>query len=204
MGLFDFLKPWKNIKNPTTDNGVLGPTYLEDVTEHIIHPSGLQVHEWRRQLMTKEGQTQFKIKYYGQLHEECKDLITRTDFSAPLIYAVDPTNNQHILLWDGCQHGYNPLFCDEFSSEQINSRVADTFYIDEYGKDLFEIVISTYNQYDFDEEMGDEVDENGYITVDEGKKMKFDEAKRNGFDCLEILVINEDEKITNIVSEELA
>lgn len=203
MGLFNIFNKNKETETTNTDNGILGPTYLENVTIHIDNPKQLESHEWRRKLSTN-GQTKFRIRYYGQLHDNYKNLIVGTDISRPLIYAVDISNNKDILLWDGCKFGYDPIFCDTFTQEQIEDRKAETFYIDSDGKDTFEVIISTYNSIDYDDEFTDEVDENGCLETASGQKIKFEEAKRNGFDCLFIKVINENGKSTEIVEEELA
>jgi hypothetical protein len=204
MGLFDILKKKENASIATTDNGVLGPIYLDGLTTHIDSPKGLKPHEWRRKLKSQSGQTKFKIKYYGQLHSKYKNLIVGTDFSKPLIIAIDPNNNEEVLLWDGCKYGYNPIFCDEFTHEQITNREANIFYQDKDGKDTFDIIISTYHALDLEHEFGAEIDENEMLAIDNGRKIKLEEAKRNGFDCLSIDVINENGRQTEIVSEELA
>jgi hypothetical protein len=49
-----------------------------------------------------------------------------------------------------------------------------------------------------------EVDNEGFLELDNGQKIKFEEAKRNGFDWLEITVVNDNGQTTEIVSEELA
>jgi hypothetical protein len=203
MGLFDIFKKKDKNESTNSDNGILGPTYLENKTVHIDNLKKLEPHEWRRKIVVN-GQTKFRIKYYGELHEKYKNLIVGTEFSRPLIYALDISNNKEILLWDGCKYGYDPIFCDTFTTEQIENRKAENFYKDNEGNDIFEISISTYNQFDFDEEMGEEVDENGFLELENGQKIKFDEAKRNGFDCLFINVTNDNGKTTEILSEELA
>jgi hypothetical protein len=203
MGLFDIFKRDRINKTTNTDNGILGPTYLENVTIHIDNPKGLEKHEWRRKLSIN-GQTKFRIKYYGQLHDNHKNLIVGTDYSRPLIYAIEISTNKEILLWDGCKFGYDPIFCDTFTKEQIESRNVDTLYLDSEGKDTFEIIVSTYNGIDYDDEFIEEVDSNGCLETESGQKIKFEEAKRNGFDCLFIKVLNENGKETEIVEEELA
>ncbi len=204
MGIFDFFKKKTKFEKSTTDNDVLGPTYLENVTVHISNPKNLISNEWRRQLKTKAGETKFRIKYYGQLHKIYKSLIVDTEFSKPLIYALDITNNQEILLWDGCKYGYNPIFCDEFTEEQIVNRKAENIYKDKYEKNIFEIVIMTYTQYNFEDEIGDLVNDNGMIELHTGNKITLEEAKHNAFDFLGIFVTNDIGKTTEIVSEELA
>ena len=204
MGLLDIFKKDNKPNNSTTDNGVLGPTFLDGLTENIQYPKELHLHEWRRRLKTASGQTKFKIKFYGQLHEEYKNLIVGTDFAPSLVFALDATTGQEILLFDGCKHGYNALFCDTFNDEQINNRPATNFYKDQNDKDTFEIVISTYNGVDYIDEFADQVDENGLIELVDGTKIEFEKVKRNGYDTLQIWATNDSGKTIDFVSEELA
>ncbi|NOS91193.1 MAG: hypothetical protein HOP30_04685, partial [Cyclobacteriaceae bacterium] len=154
----------------------------------------LHAHEWRRQLRTASGQTKFKIKFYGRLHEDYKNLIVGTDFAPSLVFAVDTTTGQEILLFDGCKHGYNALFCDTFTDEQIKNRPSTNYYTDSDGKDTFEIIISTYNGFYFDEEFADQVDKNGLIELIDGTKMEFEKVKRNAYDTLQIWATNDNGK----------
>jgi hypothetical protein len=188
----------------TTDNEVLGPTFLDGLTEHIQNPRDLHSHEWRRQLKSTSGEKKFKIKFYGQLHEEYKNLIVGTDFAPSLVFAIDVSTGQEILLFDGCKHGYNALFCDTYSDEQIKNRPTTNYYADQDGMDIFEIIISTYNGVDYDDEFTDQVDENGLIELVDGTKIEFEKVKRNGYDTLQIWVTNENGKTIDVVSEELA
>ena len=204
MGILDIFKIDNKLSNLTTANGVLGPTFLDDLTEHIQNPKDLHSHEWRRRLKTATGLTKFKIKYYGQLHEDYKNLIVGTDFAPSLVFAVDTSSGQEILLFDGCKHGYNALFCDTFTDEQIINRPATNFYTDQDGKDTFEIVISTYNGIDYEDECKEDVDENGLIEIIDGTKIEFKTVKRNGYDTLQIWAINEKGEMIDFVSEELA
>ena len=146
----------------------------------------------------------FKIKFYGQLHEDYTNLIVETDFAPSLVFAVDPSTGQEILLYDGCKHGYDALFCNTFTEEEIKNRPVENYYQDEDGNEIFEIVISTYNGTDFDEDFGDQVDENGLIELIDGTKIEFETVKRNGYDWLQIWAINENGQIIELVSEELA
>lgn len=204
MGLYAIFKKSSKQPNSTTDNGVLGPTFLDGLTEHIQNPKDLHSHEWRRQLKTPNGQTKFKIKFYGQLQENYKGLIVGTDFAPSLVYAVDISSGQEILLFDGCRHGYNALFCDTFTEDQLNNRPVTNDYKDKDGNDIFEIVISTYNGIDYEDEFAGEVDENGLIELIDGKKTEFENVKRNGCDTLQIWAIGRNGKMIDIVSEELA
>lgn len=204
MGLLDLFKKDNKPNNSTTNNGVLGPIFLDDFTEHIQNPKDLLSHEWRRQLKMASRQTKFKIKFYGQLHEDNKNLIVGTDFAPSLVFAVDTSNGQEILLFDGCKHGYNALFCDKFTDEQIKNRPATNYYTDQDGKDTFEIVISIYYCVDYEDEFADQVNENGLIEIIDGTKIEFEKVKRNGYDTLQIWATNDNGKTIDFISEELA
>ena len=204
MGIFDIFKKKKSNSNSTTENGVLGPTFLEENVEHISNPKKLHSHEWRRKLKSKTGETFFEIKYYGELHSDYKNLIVETDFAPAKIIAVDINDKSEYLLFDGCNHGYNAMFCDKYSDDQINNRIADKIYNDADGNSKFELIISTYNGIDYEDEFRDDVDSNGEIELISEKKVDFEKVKRNGFDTLQIWAINENETKIEIVSEELA
>ena len=205
MGLFEFFKRDRNnVKSPTDKGIMLGPTFFDGWTEPVKDPKKLLPHEWRGKLKTPSGQTKFKIKFYGKLHEEYPNLIVATEFAPPLVYAVDSSSGKDILLFDGCKHGYNAMFCDKFSVEQMQNRPVENLYRDQDGKDTFEITISTYNQANYDEEFKEKVDENGCIELIDGSKTEFEKAIRNAFDTLFIFAANEDGKVNDILSEELA
>ena len=204
MGILDIFKKDNKPSNSTTDNGVLGPTFLDGLTAHIQNPKDLHSHEWRRQLKTASGQTKFKIKFYGQLHEDYKNLIVGTDFAPSLVFAVGNATGQEILLFDGCKHGYNALFCDTFTDEQIKNRPVTNYYKDIDCNEIFEIVISTYNGVDYENDFADQVDEIGLIELIDGTKIEFEKVKRNGYDTLQIWATNDNGKTINFLSEELA
>ena len=204
MAIFDIFKKNNKSINSTTDNGILGPTFLDGLTEHIVNPKDLHSHEWRRKLKTKSGQTKFKIKYYGELHEDYRNLIVGTDFAPSLVFAIDIETGQEILLFDGCKHGYNAIFCDAYNDDQIEKRPVENCYQNEDGSEIFEIIVSTYNGIDYEDEFREEVDENGLIEIIDGTKIEFETVKRNGYDTLQIWAINEKGKIIDFVSEELA
>ncbi len=144
MGIFNLFKRKTTSKNTTTDNGVLGPELFDDLVEHIENPKHLLQNEWRRRLKTASGQTQFKIKYYGQRHKDYKNLIVGSDYAPMLIFAVDIKTEQELLLFDGCKHGYNAMFCDTFKEEKIKNRPTKQYYTHKADEDVFEVIISTY------------------------------------------------------------
>lgn len=205
MGLFGIFDNDK--KATSTDNGVSGPAYLDGLTEQIVDPKGLEGFEWRRRLKLSNGQTKFKIKFYGERHAQHSNLIVGTAFAPAMVYAVDNDSGAEVLLFDGCLHGYNAMFGDRYTDEQIKSRIANNVYLDKGGNDRFEITISVYYQVDFeDEDEGflESVDEDGFIELIDGRKIPFETAKRNGFDVIAIHATDEKGNRIEIVSEELS
>lgn len=155
----------------------------------------------RRKLRTRSGETKFKIKFYGELQGH---LITGTDFAPSIVLAVNSSTQEAIVLFDGCKHGFNPIFCESYSEEQVTNRPTNNFYVDRRGNDTFEIIISAYYQIDYDDEDDDGVDENGLVELADGSKIEYEIAKRNGFDVLQIFAINNSGEKIEILSEELA
>ena len=197
MGLIDFLKK----KKPAVKQ-IPGPTYLDNLTENVSD-SDILKHEWRRKLVSSNGQTKFQIRFYGRLHPEL-DLIVKTDFAPILVYAVDPDSGQEILIFDGCKYGYDALFCNTYTQEQIVGRPADAIYKSRNGDKLFEIVISVYNGSYYDGELSGQIDSDGLIELVDGQKQKIDDVERNAFDTFQVYAINEKGERFNIISEELA
>ena len=208
MAFWDIFKKKEKTKiiKPKNNWAVLGPAYLDGFAQHSPQDE-LKSFEWKGQIETKSGETEFKIKFYGQLHKDYHNLIVGTDFSPALVFAVAPSTQEEILLFDGCKHGYNAIFCDTFMPEQLQKRNADNFYIDKDGNDTFGIIISAYYQIDYDSETEDfieNVDENGLIELNDGNKVDFETVKRNGFDVLQISAITSEGKNIEILSEELS
>jgi len=200
MGLLDIFRANTKPNLSTTDKGILGPTYLEGLTEHIVSPKNLGTREWRMRIKGPSGQTKFKIKFYGN----SRGLITGTEFAPAKVLAVDEATGKGILLFDGCLYGYNALCCNLYTKEQIENRPTSNFYYDKYENDLFEIVVSTYYDIDYDIEFGDQVDKGCLIELIDGSKVEFSKLKRDGYSAIQILGINESRNSIEIISEECA
>ncbi|WBA44196.1 hypothetical protein [Hymenobacter canadensis] len=153
------------------------------------------------------GNRWFRIRYAGQRHQEHGALIVGVNGSPAIVVAVDAETQEEIVLFDGSQHGYDALFGDAGTSAQRPALGAWDYYQDQDGEDTFGVGLSAYYQIDYeDEEEGylDEVDEQGGITLPNGRQMPFAEAQQNGFDCFQIAITNQRGRTTEIVSEELA
>ncbi|WP_378187543.1 hypothetical protein ACE939_04270 [Aquimarina sp. W85] len=191
------------------------PTYFENIVsyDNKSYFKGIDKNiEWRGQIKSLSGNIKFRIKFYGELMTETfkghkisdTGLIVGTDFSQTLVIAEEIETKDKILLFDGCRHGYDAMFCDEYTDEQLKNRPTETIYKDEEGNEIFEIIVKVYYGIDYDEEIEDFKNENGEIELISGEIISEEKLKRNGFDYLEIRVINSKEKEIEIISEELA
>lgn len=183
----------------------LPPTYYEKFVtyENENYFNDLIDIEWRGQIQSSTNNKKFRIKYYGEIFEKY-NLIVNTDLAPELIIAEDIETGEQILLFDGCKHGYDPMFCDTFTAEQINNRPLTNTFVDEEGNEIFEVLITVYYNIDYEDELEDFQNENGDIELISGEIISSDTLFRNGFDFVSINVINENGKKQEIYQRELA
>ncbi|MDY3317746.1 hypothetical protein PG291_10240 [Riemerella anatipestifer] len=183
----------------------LPPTYFDNFVtyDNSKYFKDLIDIEWRGQIKSSTNNRKFKIKYFGNILEKY-NYIVGTDFAPSLVFAVDIETGEEILLFDGCKHGYNAMLCDTFTNDQISNRPLTNTFIDKFGSDTFEVIVKIYNGIPYDEELEDFQNEDGNVELVSGEIVSADTLVRNGFDFLEIKLINEDGQETVIVEEELA
>ena len=186
-------------------NNYSAPTYYEKFVTHEnqTYFQDLIDIEWRGQIQSSEQNKKFRIKYYGDFFEKY-GLIVGTDFAPALVVAEDVETGEQILLFDGCKHGYNAMFCDEYSEEQISNRPLTHTFSDKNGNEAFEVLISAYYGIDYNEELEDFQDEEGKIELITGEVISEETLFRNGFDFIQIQLINAQGEKINILEEELA
>jgi hypothetical protein len=190
-----------------TTSVLLGPIHLQSHTVPLKAAQGVAPFEWRRKLQGAMGNTWFRIQYVGQRHHEQAALIVGMDGSPAIVVAVDVETQEEILLFDGSQHGHEALFGEAGVDAPTLGRGRWACYQDQEREDTFSIILSAYYQIAYEDEAEgylDEVDSQGDITLPNGRRMPFAEAKRNGFDCFQIAVTNRLGRTIEIVSEELA
>lgn len=223
MGLFDFLKSKKTPAEPAQPTTPKrnekpiesaaateihpGPTYLAGLAEIQPRPRQRNYKEWVGRLKSPSGGQRFEIRYYGRLHEDLPALIAGTDFAPAMVVALEVESGQSYILFDGCRHGYDALFCHEFTPEQVQNRIPSQSYRDAQGCTTFEVQISVIYNIDYDaedEDFVEQVDKDGNIEILNGTKMPFETVKRDGYDAIAILLTNEHGKTTECLSEELA
>ncbi len=145
----------------------------------------------------------FEIWYYGEFLEikELKyPLIVGTEFSVSKFIAKSVKTGEEILLFDRAFHGYDAMFCESFTKEQIENRPLKKLDIPPS-----KIKIEFFYGIDFDDEKDDyDFDENGRCILLNGKTMPWEEVKANGMDSIALYYKSEKGKWINFAEEELA
>lgn len=172
------------------------PTYLQSFTENIQQEDV----ETQFQLRSSTGNRQFEIWFYG-------DLLTIEDEPLPFItgenakiVAKDPETTEEILLFDATLHGYNALFCDEYSDDHRVNRP-----LQKYNMPVTEIVVSFFYNIDYDEEVDDyPVDNHGNVLLINGQTADWETTKCNGYDAFAFYGKKEDGTLLAFAQKELA
>lgn len=192
----------------------LAPTYLDKFTfnDQSSLADSVDENEWRGKIRSSTNNTRFNIKFYGEIFKTSfrgdvlskHGLIGNTDFSSSLVYAIDINTGEQILLFDGCKHGYDALFCDTYTTEQINNRPLTSFYIDNDHLDTFEVEIKVYHNKDYQDEFGDEIVEKGGLEAIDGEIVALETLNRDGYDYFELILTNANGKQMVALAQELA
>ncbi|WP_336635094.1 hypothetical protein [Lysinibacillus fusiformis] len=173
------------------------PTYLQHVTTRIQQQEGV---ESQLQLCSTSNNTQFEIWYYGDLLALEGEVLPFISGSTAKIVAKDPLTAEKILLFDATLHGYNALFCDDYTEEQRSSRPLQL-----YNMPATEVILSFFYNIDYDEEADDyEVDEQGNVQLINGESTDWETVKRNGYDAFAFYFKKEDGTLLAFAQEELA
>ena len=177
------------------------PIYFEKYTQPVVRST--KDYEWAGKLMSSNGETKFTIKYYGKRADEY--IISETYLEDPvLVIAVSTNGEEEIILFDESRHGYNAMFCDEYSEDIRSLRRPENIYIDNDGERIFEVELVAYYSIDYDDEKEDFINKNGEVNLIFGETITFEDAKRNGYDYFEVRLTNSKGKQTVPVAPELA
>ena len=174
------------------------PTYLEGYVKNMKDKYLSTI-----QLCSKSGNELLEIWYYGELFRvegEKENYIVGTNFAPMKIVAKDTKSNEKFVIFDGAFNGYDNMFCDTYTKEQIENRPLKKFDI-KSSKLILELGYSI----DYEDEKEDyDYDEDGNIVLIDGRKISFDELIRDGYDYLALSYIDEKGKVIQFVDIELA
>lgn len=116
------------------------------------------------------------------------------------IDAIDPLTGEEILIFDAAKHGYNNMFCTEYTKEQIENRP-----LKKYELSASKLILELGYGIDYEAEKNDyEFDENGNVVLLDGSKMDWESVKQNGFDYLSLSFIGANGKTIAFADFELS
>lgn len=150
-----------------------------------------------------KGGKLFEIWYYGQPMEisgYANPLYISTEFSVTKFIAKSVLTGEDVLLFDGAVHGYDNMFCETYSKEQIENRPLQKMDIPPS-----EIKIELFYGIDYDEEKEDyEFDGNGNCILLNGTIIPWEQVKSDGIDAIALYYKNSKGKWIEFAEEELA
>ena len=147
------------------------------------------------------GNDKLEIWYCGEWLKVGKEqYIVGTKQAPALIVAKDPVSGEEIVVFDGARYGYDNMFCDSYSREQVDGRTLLKMDIPPS-----KLILTLGYGIDYEEEKEDyDFDENGDVILVDGRKMPWDDVKVNGFDYLNLAYVAEDGKAVAFADFELA
>ena len=174
------------------------PTYLEKYVKDFQKEDLVQLT-----LCSTAGNEMFEVWYYGDLFKvkgEPQPFIVDTDVAPEIIVARDVVTGEEIVIHDGSIHGYDNMFCDEYDMDAIKNRA-----LKQYQIPASKLIVELGYSIDYDEEKEEyDIDDDGYVALIDGRKMLWDEVKRNGMDFIGISYINASGEIIQFYDKELA
>ena len=175
------------------------------------YPTWLTGHvkEWAQKrlptvtLCSTTGNELLEVWYYGDLltlNAEPQLYIVPSYFAPELVTARDPESGEEFVIFDGGQHGYDNMFCDEHNPAQLAHRPLQRYEIP-----ASKLVLELGYNIDYeDEKESFEVDEADTVELVNGERMPWEQVKRDGIDYIALYYVNDKGKQLQILDAELA
>ena len=110
------------------------------------------------------------------------------------------TSGEEFVIFDGGQHGYDNMFCDEHDPAQLEHRPLKRYEIP-----ASKLVLELGYNIDYEDEKEDfEVDEADTVELVNGERMPWEQVKRDGIDYIALYYVNEKGQQVQILDAELA
>lgn len=206
MGIFDFLK--KKIQ-PVPNVAALkiqGPEYLrkhlarkDDAVQLPLKWKDRQ-RTWTGQLVSAGGGTYFELYYHGKCDI---DRILAANDGILKVVAVSLNDGEEVVVFDNTRHGWDGYIGDTYSEQEDFERKAVNKFTSSYGTLQFRIYLQVTYNHGAESELMQEA-KNGHLTLMDGSMVAIQDAFDNAFDVVSIYAVDENDRIFEIVSEELA
>lgn len=171
------------------------PTYLSNNVKDC--KQGGHMHYT---ICSSKGNELLEVWYYGDLKKiSSETYIVDTNNKPTKVVAKCPETGEEILIYDGAKHGYDNMFCNEYTLEQVESRP-----LKRYDILPSKLTLTLGYSIDYEEEKEDyNVDENGDVLLIDNSKLSWEAVKCNGYDYIS-LSYTHGKKQTPILDFELA
>ena len=120
-------------------------------------------------LSSSDGDENLEIWYYGDIFivkSENLPYIVDTD-EAPCRIIAKAKNGEEFLIFDNALHGYNAMFCDEFSEDILENRP-----LTKWKNETKKIFVEIGYGIDYEDEKEDyDLDENNMVTLIDGPRL---------------------------------
>lgn len=174
------------------------PTYLENYVKHVQERRLTELS-----LCSIAGNELLEVWYYGDLFEvkgEQHPYIGDTDVAPEKIVAKDIATGEEILLHDGVCHGYENMFCDTYDTESVRHRP-----LKKYPFPASRLILVLGYSIDYEDEKATfDVDDDGLVTLIDGRRMAWEDMKRDGFDYIALHFEDEQGNRVQFYERELA
>ncbi len=154
-------------------------------------------------IVDSQGGRMFEIWYYGKPLEVkgySYPLYVGTEYSVSKFIVRSVKTGEEILIFDRAVHGYDAMFCDDFSQEEIDSRPMKKMEIPPA-----EIKVELFYGIDYEEEKDDyDFDDNGNCILLNGTSIPWEQVKSDGIDAIALFYKNSKGKWIEFADEELA
>lgn len=152
-------------------------------------------------LCASNGDENIELYYFGSLIDvkgEKSKFITDTDDKPMIIVAK--YKDEEFVIHDNSIHGYDNMFCDEYTKEQVENRPLTKFEVSA-KKFIVEIGYSI----DYDDEIDDyDYNDDGDVVLIDERTMSFDDVRVNGYDYIGISYVDNNDEVIQFVDIELA
>ncbi len=154
-------------------------------------------------LCSAAGSELLEVWFYGDLSQvegEAHPYIESTEQAPCRVVACVPESGEEFLIFDGAKHGYDSMFCDVYELDALENRP-----LRKYEIPASKLILEIGYGIDYESEREEyDIDENGLVELVDGRKIRWENVKRDGFDYIALFFVCDDGEKVQILDAELA
>ena len=189
---------YSDLESFTNKENIKVPTYLRNNIKDYEEKTFSTMT-----VVSSSGNDLLELWYCGELFEvkgEKVKYIGNIDNIPIKIVAIDRDTKEEITIFDEGYHGYNSMFCDEYSEEQLENRS-----LKKYDISPSKLILELGYSIDYEDEKEEFINEdNKTVTLINGDIIFWEDVKVNGYDFLRLSYINDNGEKISIAEYELA